>query len=174
MRKVTYGAGVSLDNYLAGVHDEVDWLRWTEDVAALTSAFWAGIDTVVMGRRTWEVAARGGTPAYPGVRNYVFSRTLSPHAGGGAVEIVRDDAAEFVGALKVEHGAGICVMGGGQLAAALFDAGLIDEVGVNIHPLLLGAGLPFCPALVRRVDLELIEARPLKEDCFYLLYRVRH
>ncbi len=78
MRLVTYGAACSLDGYIAGPGHEVDWLKWSEDVAALTNALWARIDTVLMGRRSYEVAVSSGLTAYPGVQNIVFSRSLRP------------------------------------------------------------------------------------------------
>ena len=45
-------------------------------VASISAAYWKTIDTVVMGRRTYEVAVKNGTTAYPGVKNYVFSKTM--------------------------------------------------------------------------------------------------
>jgi dihydrofolate reductase len=68
---------------------------------------------------------------------------------------------------------GICVRGGGRLAHALFEADVIDEVGFNIHPVLLGSGIPLFHEMRRQIDLELLECRPLKNGCVYLLYRVK-
>ena len=76
MRHVTFGAGNSLDNFIARKDHAVDWLLWGEEVASVTADFWKTIDTVVMGRKTYEVALKSGTTSYPGVRNYVFSRTM--------------------------------------------------------------------------------------------------
>ena len=70
------------------------------------------------------------------MKTYVFSRTLAEGADGG-VAIIRRDAAEFVRDLKGQDGQDICLMGGGELARSLFEAGLIDEIGFNIHPVLL-------------------------------------
>lgn len=171
MRKVTYGAGCSLDGYIADPHDGVAWLRWSAAVQALSAAYWQTIDTVLMGRRTYEVAVSAGIAAYAGVRNVVFSRTLGA-APDASVEIVRQDAAEFVRPLKEAEGAGICVMGGGLLATSLLAAGLIDEVGVNLHPILLGSGIPLFSPPFPRVRLELIRSQPLAGGCMYQLYRV--
>ena len=172
MRKVLYGAACSVDGFIAGVHDEVDWLRWTDDVAAISNQVWRTTDTVLMGRRTYEVAVRSGTTAYPGVQNYVFSRTLAPEAASH-VMLVRGDAVAFVRDLVEQTGGDICVMGGGQLAASLLASGLITEVGLNVHPIILGAGIPMFPAFGRRLPLELLESRPLQAGCFFLRYRVQ-
>ena len=171
MRMVTYGAACSLDGYIAGPRDEVDWLKWSKDVAALTRALWARIDTVVMGRRTYEVAVSSGTTAYPGVQNIVFSRSLKP-ADWPDVTIVSEHPATYVRKLKAEAGGEICLMGGGLIAKELIDADLIDEIGVNVQPVILGGGVPFLPPSERRVQLILKESRVLTGGCVYALYRV--
>lgn len=172
MRTVLYGAACSLDGFIAGEHDEVDWLRWSEDVAQISGEVWSVTDTVLMGRRTYEVAVQNGMEAYPGVQNIVFSRTLTLSKNIPDLTIVRDDAAEFVRNLKRQDGRAICVMGGGQLAHSLFAARLIDEVGLNIHPLLLGQGIPMFPSGDYRTRLALTESRMIEGGCFYARYRV--
>jgi dihydrofolate reductase len=174
MRKVVFGGANSLDNFIARPDHGVDWLIWSDDVAAITGELWKTTDTVVMGRKTYEVAERSGQgDGYPGMRTYVFSRTLQQKPGGN-VTIVRDDAADFVRRLKQQDGKDICVMGGGELGRSLLEGGVIDEIGFNIHPLLLGSGIPLFHPVSRQIDLELKECRVLKSGCVYLLYRVKH
>ncbi len=175
MRKVTFGGANSLDNYLARPDGAVDWLLWGEEAAAVIADFWQAIDAVLMGRKTYEVAQRTGQGGggYPGVKTYVFSRTLDDSAGPG-VTVIRGDAAEWVRALKRQDGKDICLMGGGELARSLFEAGLIDEVGFNIHPVLLGSGIPLFHPMGRQIDLELRECRAFKNGCVYVTYRVKH
>jgi dihydrofolate reductase len=174
VRKVTFGGANSLDNYFARPDDAVDWLRWGREAAAVMAEYWKTIDTVLMGRRTYEVAARSGQGGgYPGVQNYVFSRTLPADPGAG-VTVVREDAAAFVRDLKARDGKDICLMGGGTLARSLFEAGLIDEIGFNVHPVLLGSGIPLFHPMSRQIDLELLECRPFKNGCVYVSYRVLH
>lgn len=172
MRTVTFGAACSLDGFLARPDHGVDWLRWSKDVSEITNRFWKTIDTVVMGRKTYAAAARMGSGAYPGVKNYVFSRTLK-QIEHRDVEVVADDAGTIVAKLKKKKGKGICVMGGGELASALFDACLIDEVGLNIHPVVLGEGIPMFPRARRPIALDIVEHRPLQGGCVYVLYRVK-
>lgn len=173
MRKVTFGGANSLDNFIARKDDAVDWLLWTKEVAEVTQSFWKTIDTVVMGRRTYEVAARMGTGTYPGVKNYVFSRTIKKSDDESSI-FISEDAATFVRRLKNEEGKGICVMGGGLLAKSLFEADLIDEVGLNIHPVLLGSGIPLFYEMPRQIDLELIKCQQLSNGCVILTYQVKH
>jgi dihydrofolate reductase len=174
VRKITFGGANSLDNYLARPDHAVDWLLWGDEAAAVVADYWKTIDTVLMGRKTYEVAARSGHgEGYPGVKTYVFSRTYPDNSNSGAT-IVRGDAADFVRGLKAQDGKDICLMGGGELARSLFEAKLIDEIGFNIHPVLLGSGIPLFHPMSRQIDLELMECRPFKNGCVYVTYRVKH
>ena len=172
MRKVIFGGANSVDNFIARKDDTVDWLLWSKDVTEIMKTVWDTIDTVVMGRRTYEVAARIGGGAYTGMKNYVFSRTIKKRSKK-SLTFVSEDAVEFLRRLKSEEGKGICVMGGGLLAKSLFEADLIDEVGLNIHPVLLGSGIPLFHEMPRQIDLKLIECRQLAKGCVYLLYQVK-
>jgi dihydrofolate reductase len=175
MRKVTFGGANSLDNFIARQDDAVDWLMWSKEAAAFMTEYWKTIDTIVMGRKTYEVAIKmsaGGSNPYAGVKTYVFSRTMTPKRGDG-VEIIAADAAEFVRSLKAQDGKDICVMGGGLLAKSLFEADVIDEIGFNIHPVLLGSGIPLFHEMKRQIDLELIDCKPFKNGCVLVTYRVK-
>ncbi len=170
MRKLTYSAAVSLDGYIAGPNEAIDWIRFGKDTEALMAEAWKGVDTILMGRRTFEFAQRsGGGDASGGMRTYVFSTTLADVPKGA--ELVRSDAAGFVRTLKAKDGGNIWLMGGGGLAASLIEAGLVDEVALSVHPVLLGDGVPTFGRMARRVDLERIDARPIGEDCVYVRYR---
>ena len=175
MRTVTFGGATSLDNFLARVDHAVDWILWGKEAAAVMTDYWKTIDTILMGRKTYEVAVRRGQGGggYPGMKTYVFSRTL-PEGTDGNVTITRDDAADFVRDLKRQDGKDICLMGGGEFARPLFEAGLIDELGFNIHPVLLGSGVPLFHRMNCQIDLELRECKAFKNGCVYVTYRVKH
>jgi dihydrofolate reductase len=172
MRKVTFGVANSLDNFIARKDHAVDWLVWDDEVAAISAKFWKTIDAVVMGRKTYEVMLKSGATSYPGVKNYVFSRTLN-ESPDEKVEIIRTDAAAFIRDLKTRAGKGICVMGGGELAKSLFEARLIDEIGLNIQPVLLGRGIPLFYEMSQQIDLELLDCKPLKNGGVFVSYRVK-
>jgi dihydrofolate reductase len=134
--------------------------------------YWKNVDTIVMGRKTWDIAAqqKGGGGSAGGMHSYVFSGTLNKIARKG-VTLVKDDPGEFVRALKERDGKDICVLGGSNFARSLFAAGVIDEVGFNMHPVLLGSGVPlFLDA--GRIPLELTECRQIDGGCVYTTYRV--
>jgi dihydrofolate reductase len=174
MRTVTYGGACSLDGFLAGPDGSVDWLRFTPEVGEIIAESWRGTDTVLMGRKTWEVAQKaGGGAAMSGVTTYVFSRTLRASDVAGAT-LVSEDAGGFVRDLKRRKGKGIMVMGGGDLARSLFEADVIDEVGFNVHPVLLGSGIPALLDARRRFDLHLVECRKLPKECVLMRFTVKH
>ena len=171
MRKVTYQAAVSLDGFLAGAKEEIDWLRQSDDVASIMRESWKGVDAMLMGGKTYEFAARmGGAPAGTSkIRTYVFTTTIADAPEGA--ELVRADAVGFVRDLKAQPGGDIFLMGGGELAATLVEGGVVDEIGLNVHPILLGAGVPMFAAMGGRIDLSLVEARPIAKECVLLRYR---
>jgi len=177
MRKVIFGGANSLDNFIARKDDAVDWLLFSKDVEKIMKDMWENIDTVVMGRKTYEVAQRmggGGGGGYPGVKTYVFSRTIKK-PNRKKLFFVNEDAAAYVRRLKEEkEGKDICVMGGGVLAKSLFEADLIDEIGFNIHPVLLGSGIPLFYEMSRQIDLELKECKQLSSGCVLLTYKIKH
>jgi dihydrofolate reductase len=176
MRKVTFGGASSFDNHFARKDHSVDWLMWSDEAASMMTDYWKTIDTILMGRKTFEVAlknSKGKTNPYQGIKSYVFSRTLQPGKAEG-VEIIQKDAAAFVKKLKGQKGKDICVMGGGYFAKTLFEANLIDEIGFNIHPVLLGSGIPVFYEMSHQIDLELLTCKAFKNGCVVVTYRVKH
>jgi len=172
MRKVIYGGACSLDGFLADRDGGIDWLHHSKDVEQIMAKSWATVDTILFGRKTFEFAAKmGGGPGMSGINGYVFSRTLSKAPLG--VELVSSDAGEFVRALKSKPGKDIIVMSGGNLATSLLRAGVVDEIGFNVHPVLLGAGVPAFLDTTDRINLELLESRSLHGGCVLVRYRVK-
>ncbi|MGZ8350733.1 MAG: dihydrofolate reductase family protein [Allosphingosinicella sp.] len=60
MRKVTYGGAMSLDGIIADPGETMDWLLWSDDARRISGDSWKGVDTILMGRKTYEFAVRGG------------------------------------------------------------------------------------------------------------------
>jgi dihydrofolate reductase len=173
MRNVIFGGANTLDNYIAAKKDSIDWIRHTDEVNDIMRDYRKRIDTVIMGRRTWEIAMKGGSGGgSKGIMSYVCSRTLKK-IPGKKVELA-PDAVSLVKRLKSEEGKDITVMGGSLIGKSLFEAGLIDEFGVSVHPVLLGSGIPLFAEMDRRIDLELLECRQMKNGCVFLNYRVLH
>ena len=185
MRKVKYFVANSLDNFIARPDGAVEWL-FNDGTDYGMAEFFKTIDTMLMGRKTYEFALahsprpkRKSKQAKPkrasktGMRSYVFSRTLKP-AADEDVNIISENAGAFVRNLKAEAGKDIWLMGGGELAKSLFVENLVDEISLNIHPVLLGTGIPLFPGLGKQLDLELLECKAHQNGCVQVTYRVRN
>ena len=174
MRKVVFRICSSLDNYIARKDRGTDWILSGEEATSALAEFWEKIDAIVIGRKTYEPLLKSGKPwpSYPDVKNYVFSRTIreSPDKN---VHIISEDAAEFVRNLKRKKGKDIFVIGGGELAKSLFEAKVIDEVCLCIHPVLLGSGIPLFPPMQGQVDMKLLESKIFKNGVVLVRYRVK-
>ena len=183
MRKVTLGLANSLDNYIARKDGGYDWIHWNKEVAEISAKFMKTVDALLIGRKSYEAMLGFGHTYFPGAKNYVFTRSkrkaaalkkkLTGTKGEKKVQIVSEDAAEFVSQLKRTRGKGIVVFGGGELAKSLFEADLIDEVVLNIHPVLLGSGIPLFYEMKRQINLELVDHKVLKSGCLAVTYNVK-
>ncbi len=166
MRNVILNLAVSLDGFIEGPNGEYDWCYTDQDYGM--SAFMKRIDTIFFGRKSYEVLVGTDGNAYPDKKKFVFSRTVKSVAGA---EIIRGNIAKEVGSIKEQQGKDIWLFGGADLAAFFLDAGLIDELQLAIHPLLLGRGKPLFRGIQHRIGWTLIEARPYSTGLVQLFYR---
>jgi dihydrofolate reductase len=157
MRKVSYGGAMSLDGFIAGPNGEHDWIIMDPDIdfAEMMNRF----DTFLVGRRTFDAMRRmgSGMADLPGARNIVFSRTLK--RADYPQLTISDDAERMVAELRAQPGKDIALFGGGELFRSLLAAGLVDEVGVSVIPVLLGGGTPLLPSPAARTRLVLRKQR---------------
>jgi dihydrofolate reductase len=168
MRRIRYNVAISLDGYIAALDGGYDWI--VHEPTLDFKAMFAGFDTVLMGRKTFDVA-QGQGGGMPGMKTYVCSRTLRPEAHP-RVNLVAD-AVATAAALRNAEGKDIWLMGGGVLFHSLFEAGLVDEVEVGIIPVLLGQGLPFLPPTPATARLELMHTQVYPSGIVLLRYTVQ-
>jgi dihydrofolate reductase len=171
MRRVRYNVAATLDGYIAGPEGEFDWIP--NDPTVDFAAIFAKVDTVLLGRHSFELTRRSGAaPWAPGTRVYVFSRTLRAEDHPG-VTLVADDAGRVVAALRAEPGEGeIWLFGGGELFGSLLAAGQVDSVEVTIVPILLGGGVPLLPPTAPRTTLALTATHTYPSGMVTLSYAV--
>jgi dihydrofolate reductase len=171
MRQVRYSVAASLDGYIADASGAFDWIP--EDATVDFAAMFARVDTVLLGRRSFElVQSGGGAPWGPNMRVYVFSHTLRPEAYPG-VTVIGANAAEVVAALRAEPGGGdIWLFGGGQLFSSLLAAGQVDAVEVTVVPVLLGGGVPLAAPGFARTALRLRHMHRYPTGMVSLVYGV--
>lgn len=168
MRNLVLCIANSLDNFIARENHAIDWLFPPDAFSEAFTHFESSIDTVLIGRKTYEVMLRFGETHYEGKRNIVFSRTLSSNA---LIEVVRGDVVSFVRSLKSEQGKGIWLVGGGELITLLLEAELIDEFVFCLHPILLGKGVPMFLPHATQTDLDFLSSTAFENGAVMLHYR---
>jgi len=174
MRKIRYAVAMSLDGYIAGPNGEYDWIGADPEVDF--AAFWSQFDTLLMGRRTYDLAVqtrgKAAFTAFTGVTSIVFSRTLKqqehPH-----VTVMSELNGDWIRDLKAQSGKDISLFGGSSLPRSFFDSGLVDGVEVAVIPILLGAGIPLLPPPYSPIKLRLTSHHLYRSGRVSLAYEVR-
>lgn len=169
MRRVRYQVACSLDGYIAGPNDEFDWI--TPESSFDFEALYAQFDTLLMGRRTYEIVRAAGEN-FRGKQVIVASRSLRP-ADHPGVEIVSKGLEERVRELRAQHGKDIWLYGGGDLFSQLLAWNLVDTVEPAVIPILLGGGVQLLPKCRVRRYLTLVGHRSYPSGMILLEYEVR-
>lgn len=139
-RKVVLYIATSLDGYIARENGDIDWLPGDPGQDFGYSEFYSTIDTVLIGRKTFEQALSFGEFPYPDKTCFVFSRgTPFEHP---AVETVSGNIPSFVRKLQAREGKSIWLVGGAELIHEFVTHDLIDEYIISVLPVLLGSGIP--------------------------------
>ena len=136
MRRLQLFVATSLDGYVAGHGGDLSWRLGGEELFATA---WSCVDTILMGRRTYEAACRSGWP-HAGRRIVVFGRDVAPSIATAQTVATSRPVVDVVTELRARDGGALALVAGGQLASACFAARLVDDVFVVVHPVLLGAG----------------------------------
>ena len=172
MRRVLYRVAASLDGFIAGPNGEIDWI--VPDTTVDFASFYASVDTVLIGRRTYELTLQPGAPRWPaGWRIYVCSRTLDA-VQHPRVAVVSANVDTTVAALRAEPGRDIWLFGGGSLFASLLAADLVDDIGLAVMPVLLGGGVPLVSPGAPRSRLTLTRSNASPSGIVNLHYEVQH
>jgi dihydrofolate reductase len=161
---------MSLDGYIAGPKGQADWIIMDPEINF--RALFKEFDTILLGRRTFEAMARDGNVAMmPGMKTYVFSRTLRP-GDYSNVTIVAEKSERMLATLRAQSGKDIWLFGGGLLFRSLVDAGLVDTVEVTVIPVLLGGGIPLLSPPASQTKLILTSHKVFKTGVVSLQYAV--
>ena len=185
MAKLAYAAITSLDGYVADADGNFDWAAPGEDVHAFVNDLERPVGTYLYGRRMYEVMAgwetdpslaaqsplmRDFAELWQAAEKVVYSRTLPP-ASTARTRIVRDFDPDEVRRMKVSADRDISV-GGAELAAQAFRAGLVDECRLFLTPIIVGGGTRCLPDDVR-LALDLRDVRRFGNGMVYLRFRTR-
>ncbi|MCP3752274.1 dihydrofolate reductase family protein [Pseudomonas sp. SBB6] len=175
--KTSVYIATSLDGYIARESGELDWLM----VATSSSddhgyaAYMATIDTLVMGRNTFEKVLTFGEWPYPHKRVVVLSSTLGaadvPAELGKGVEVHPGPLADLVEYLG-DTGAKSLYLDGGQVIQSFLREGRLDELTITRIPVLLGSGIPLFGALAKDVTLQHMRSTTFESGFVQSTYRV--
>lgn len=170
MRKVILGLAVSLDGFIEGPMGEYDWCFTDQDYGM--SGFMKRIDSIFMGRKSYELAKSmeaGGDNPWKGITTFVFSNTLKSLSGKDLVLVSGDLAAE-TGKIKESPGKDIWLFGGAQLTTLFINEGLVDELWLAVHPILLGGGKPLFQGIEKRINLKLLDSKSYNTGLVSITY----
>ncbi len=166
MRQLRYSVAMSLDAFIAGPKGEYDWI--VHDPALDFGALFRQFDTLLMGRRTFDLAqSQGSLLKTMKMKIVVVSTTLNA-AQHRDVTILSSGVAEAVTALKAESGKDIWLFGGGVLFRSLLDSGQVDSVELAVSPVLLGGGVRLLPE-GRRWPLRLTDCKTMSKSGIVML-----
>lgn len=168
MRKVRLFIATSLDGFIAGPDEDISWLFSDGDYGYRD--FYEHIDTTISGYNTYRLTLTFGSFPYPDKTNYVFSK-LHQHRENTPVTFIATDPCEFVGNLRKKTGKDIWLVGGGQLNTLLLNGGLIDEIIISVHPVILGNGIPLFSGYPKKSTLSLTGSETYKSGLIQLTYK---
>lgn len=184
MNKLIVSNLVTLDGFIAGPNGELDWFRADDEFLDYARALCRSIGAILFGRRTYQMmaaywptdeAAENDPIVAERMNNLpkvVVSKTLSKPTWTNS-RLVSDRVLEHVAELKETAEGDIAIFGSGELVSRLLPHGLIDEMRLFVHPILLGRGRPEFSVLTSEVELNLASARPFKSGVVQLVYEVR-
>jgi dihydrofolate reductase len=171
-RKIIAYIATSADGFIARADGSFDWLdRPSPRGNYGIGKFFASIDTILWGRKTYDQSlTMGGVGGFgPKVKNYVFTHR-SPKSGAADVEFVNEPIGPFAKRLRKQPGKDIWMMGGGGIIASFLDAGQIDEFSISVIPVFIGEGIPLIAPARRTVPLKLLSTRRFSDGVVHLNY----
>jgi dihydrofolate reductase len=170
MRKIILQLAVSLDGFIEGPNGEYDWC-FTDQDYGLTE-FFTQIDSMFLGRKSYELLLTMGENSIPGMPKlieYVFSTTLKEVRPGA---ILVNGAEAEVRKIKNAPGKDIWLFGGASLTTSLLNLGLVDEISLAVHPIILGSGKHLFSDINNRVPLTLTDTKTYSTGLVSLTYAV--
>lgn len=153
MRKIILFIASSLDGYIAKNDGNVDWLP----VSGLSGYddFYKSIDTVIMGKTTYDQILTFGAYPYPDKKSYVFTRN-NDHKKDENIHFV-NDVEKLTKNILSNPGMNIWLVGGSKIISNFMNLGFIDEIIITIIPAVLGNGIPLFVDIQKETKFELIK-----------------
>jgi len=159
LRKVKLFIASSLDRYIAKEDGTVDWLP--ENVDSGYDQFYSSIDTILMGKKTYEQILTFGKYPYKDKSSYVFTR--NPNQKKDENVEFSSDVEEFTKKLISSSGKDIWLVGGGEIISTFLNLKFVDELILSVIPVVLGKGIPLFQNIKEEIKLELIKTTEYPE-----------
>ena len=153
MRKIILFIASSLDGYIAREDGTIDWLP--ENTVSGYDDFIKSIDTVIMGKKTYDQVLTFGDYPYKDKKSYVFTRN-NEYSKDENTEFVHD-ADKLVKDILSDSGTNIWLIGGAEIISTFVNLGFVDEIIISIIPVVLGKGIPLFKNIEKEIKLELIK-----------------
>ncbi len=164
----------SLDGYIARENGAVDWLDQLPNPDNLDygySDFLREIDTILMGRKTYEVVMGFDMDwPYEGKRTFVLSQKEGLELSSPDTKLIRNLSPESIQNLKDESEKDIWLVGGGQLVSRCLDLDLLDEIILFVMPTILGAGIPLFHGTPEEKRMHLVDCLSYETGVVKLVY----
>ncbi len=161
----------SLDGFISGPDDELDWLEYDGDIVDTFTPFFAQVGAMLMGRRTYDVVTGFDVPWPYGDTPVLVATTRPLPDTDPSVRAITGDIVDMVAeAKRIADGRDV-YLDGGELIRSALDAGVVDELTVTMIPVVLGAGRPLFAGVGNRHRLELVGHRDLGCGLVELVYR---
>ncbi len=179
MRRVCAWELVSVDGVMESP-EEWAFPYSNKEMEEASASGMAASDALLLGRVMYEHLAaywpdqQGGTPMVDflnGVPKYVVSGTLEEPLGWNNSVLIKRNVAEEIAKLKLRPGKDVTVLGSGALVRSLLRAGLLDELRLMVHPVILGGGRRLFEEREDRKALELVDSRTFGTGVVSLAYR---
>jgi dihydrofolate reductase len=170
MRKVILGLAVSLDGFVEGPNGEYDWCFTDQDYGL--EGFFKRVDSIFVGRKTYQMSLEmeGSGAGFPKFKEYIFSNSLDKVKEG--TTLIKGDIKAQVETIKREKGKDIWLFGGAELTTSLLNLGLVDELSLAVHPILLGRGKPLFNGIKNRINLTLVDTKTYSTGLVSLAYNI--
>ncbi len=174
MRKIKLYIASSLDSFIADENGSIDWLFSDADYGY--TKFYNSIDTILVGRKTYEQSLTFEEYPYKGKKVYVFTHNAKEQKKkkktASDVEYVDKDIPEFVMRLIQQPFShrDIWLLGGGEIVSLFLNAELVAEIILSVHPIILGKGIPLFNNIEKSVKLRLLESIPFESGLVQLRY----
>ncbi|GEO05726.1 hypothetical protein AAE02nite_33900 [Adhaeribacter aerolatus] len=166
MRKIILNLAVSLDSLIEGPNGEFDWCFTDQDYGM--TPFLESIDTVIFGRKSYELMLQYEAEPYPGKSKYVFSHQLQTKVLN--TQVVAGNVKEVVNQIRRQPGKNIWLFGGAELTRDFLNADLVDELQLSIHPIILGQGKPLFIDIQERKHFRFTDAKTYSSGLVQVFY----